>query len=61
MKFKLDIELGNAAMLEGHDIAEALRKVASQIEHVQHDGLARRTDAIHDLNGNTVGRWKVSR
>lgn len=48
--FSLDIDLGNAAMKDGEDVAEVLRKVANELE-------AGKTDEgiIFDLNGNRVG------
>jgi hypothetical protein len=50
--FKLEIELGNAEMHEPWHVAEALRKVAAQLDDETGDfpdGL------IRDTNGNTVG------
>lgn len=51
-RFTLTIELGNAAMQSGPDVAAALRAVADRIEH---DLEARGT--IRDENGNTVGSY----
>ena len=62
MQFKLKLDLGNDAMNTALDVAEALRKVAHQlntelgpteITAVQ-DGFGQ---SIADLNGNTVGHW----
>lgn len=50
--FSLKIELGNAAMQSGPDVARALREVADRIEH----GLEAR-GSIRDENGNTVGTY----
>lgn len=62
MKFKLTLELGNDAMNTALDVAEALRKVAHQINTEL--GSTEITDVqaglgqgIADLNGNTVGHW----
>ena len=60
MKFKLEITLGNEAMRDGADIAHKLKDIALSVEHIMHDGLRGRTDAIRDVNGNTVGRWRVT-
>lgn len=50
--FTLEIELGNAAMQDGPDVARALRDVADRIEN----GLEAR-GKIRDENGNTVGTY----
>ena len=55
-QFKLKITLGNDAMRTGEDIAHALQEVADRVE--QHDDTAGR---IFDANGNTVGKWEVTR
>lgn len=47
--FKLSINLGNAEMLDGMDIADALRHVAEKLDHGIPDG------KILDRDGNTVG------
>ena len=60
MTFQIKITLGNEAMEHGDHIAEALRKVASHVEHIRAGGLPGREDKIRDANGNTVGRWKVT-
>lgn len=57
--FTLEIELGNAAMQSGEDIARALERVAAQVR--QHE----RPEPFHsmrirDENGNTVGGWNVA-
>lgn len=58
MTFTLDINIGNDAMQSSDDLAAALRRIADQLEtypldHLFSDGPGR----IHDLNGNTVGRY----
>lgn len=61
MKFKMEIELGNAAMLTPADVSEALREAAKKLDGVEPaligGGL---TGAIRDINGNTVGTWKFT-
>jgi hypothetical protein len=53
--FTARIELGNNAMQNAEDVADALLRLAGEIRH------ANRTDgAIADLNGNTVGRWRLA-
>lgn len=54
-QFKLTIRLGNEAMQDSDDIAEALRRSADRIE--QRDNAAE--GAILDRNGNTVGSFEV--
>lgn len=58
--FTLSIQIGNAAMQDGYDVAEALRTVASRVE-----GLAGYappySGSIYDTNGNKVGRWAVGK
>lgn len=55
--FKLHLELGNDAMSDRYDVADALDEVASKIRFAgisTGDG-----DTVSDLNGNTVGKWEV--
>jgi hypothetical protein len=62
-KFKLEIELGNAAMQTPEDVADALRRVADTLAGVGFvagaGGFGRGSQRIRDLNGNTVGDWMV--
>jgi hypothetical protein len=56
MQFKLKIKLGNAAMMDPADVAEALEETARKLrDEGFEDG------NIRDVNGNTVGDWKVTR
>lgn len=56
-EFTLNIKLGNDAMQTPEDIAEALRKVANALD----DGfLSTSNHGILDVNGNTVGEWKLN-
>ncbi len=62
MRFDLHIDLSNAAMLNGADVARALREVATRVEHTL-PGVIDEPEAsrnIQDANGNTVGWWEVS-
>lgn len=61
MKFILEIELGNDAMLTLGDLAAALRCVALKLDDID-DGLPVEEDeigGIMDDNGNRVGKWEV--
>lgn len=60
MKFVLDIELGNAAMMTKHDIARALNETARKLpQSVLGAVVVGDYGKIMDLNGNTVGKWEV--
>jgi hypothetical protein len=61
MKFKLTIELGNSAMLTYPDICRALIHTINRIQR-DRGGLPNQGDAgeIQDLNGNSVGRWRMT-
>lgn len=53
--FKLDVELGNAAMRSPAHLANALKRVSDRIRlHEIHEG---ESGKIRDINGNTVGSW----
>lgn len=57
--FTVNIQLGNAEMLTGPDVAGALRQVARAIGgkgELDFDGPSR----IFDINGNTVGTFSVT-
>jgi hypothetical protein len=61
-KFVLTIELGNDGMLDGVDIARALGPVADIVQHYDEGGLkGGLSHEIKDANGNTVGKWKVTK
>ena len=75
MEFKLIIALGNDAMRSPEDVAQALRKIASDLEdeggepwdggedeeRSYSDAGAPATEGVvMDLNGNRVGTWKVA-
>lgn len=52
--FRVEITLGNEAMQNGPDVAEALREIASRIENE-----LEARGAIRDGNGNTVGYFEA--
>lgn len=52
-RFKLELELGNEAMRSRPDLCRVLRQALTQIK-------AGGTGAeLRDVNGNTVGRWRI--
>ena len=53
--FTLTIKLGDDAMQNTHDVAEALHRVADKLHRLP----AAREGVIIDTNGNTVGHWEV--
>lgn len=55
MRFTLNINIGNAAMTDPYDIAQALRRTAERVEHGYTEG------PISDVNGNTVGEFTTER
>jgi hypothetical protein len=62
MKFKLEIELGNAAMQTGHDVGRALKEVAANLFTAGVGVLeSAERGVIHDTNGNKVGVWRVTK
>lgn len=58
MKFILEIELGNEGMQTGPDVAESLQTIAHDIKHYL-GPIEGSRQPIHDINGNTVGKWEV--
>jgi hypothetical protein len=57
-EFTCTIKLGNAAMLTGRDVAEALRKLAGLVEEYNAGNII--AGSIRDTNGNVVGRYSLS-
>jgi len=55
-EFTLTIKLGNAAMQDYADIAEALTRLGELMADYGDDT----PTSIIDQNGNRVGEWKVS-
>lgn len=61
MKFTLEIELGNDAMRTGADVAEVLERLAHHMGTRNWAALSEgECQHVHDLNGNTVGKWEVA-
>lgn len=57
-KLELSIELGNAAMSNGHQVADAVKEAADYIEGIPPGASVDRV--ITDINGNTVGRFYIT-
>jgi hypothetical protein len=55
-EFTLKITLGNEAMQTNFDVAELLKEVSIDIEN---NGLDYGGKKLRDINGNTVGSWRV--
>lgn len=53
MKLKLEIDGGNDAMKRREHLVAELRAAADQI------ALGYAGDIIRDINGNSVGRWRL--
>ncbi len=61
MKFILRIDLGNEAMREPLDVADALREVQEKLATTKGTPLrVNEGGYIRDRNGNSVGEWRVS-
>ena len=56
MKLRVEIEIGNNAMLDAWDLCEALRNIDIRPIAPFEGGSA----YIWDRNGNTVGHWRIS-
>lgn len=61
MTFTLTIELGNHAMRLPRDVAEMLRELGERLERSHTFADTAGAGTVRDVNGNTVGRWEVSR
>lgn len=60
MKFELTISLGNDAMNNEQDLADAIRKVANSVEQFSiTPGSTIIGGTTRDENGNKVGTWFV--
>lgn len=60
VKFTLEIELGNEAMQSACDVARALDTVRGRVIEYGGDFYGLRGGApVCDINGNTVGAWKI--
>lgn len=60
MTFSLTIELGNAAMERGPDLANALCRVADFVSDFGTLADVVAGSTIRDENGNKVGSWEVT-
>ncbi len=61
MKFTLEINLGNEAMLTGDDLAAAIINVARRNFLNNGDDVSCRDSGyVMNRNGNRVGEWKVA-
>lgn len=63
MKFTLKIDMGNAAFEDagnGIELARILREAAQKLYDMG-EVVRGETDRLRDINGNTVGEWKVTR
>jgi len=54
MKFILEIEMGNDAMLTHTDVSSALRFVQAKLSEGRNEG------RVMDINGNSVGKWEFT-
>ena len=59
MTFKLQIELGNAAMLTAENVAGALNRVSYELDTSEAPGSL--SGNVRDHNGNTVGSWEFTK
>lgn len=63
MKLKIEIEIGNDAMLTGEDLAYAVRRVAQSVESVLGEDAIKPSTIVagtsRDDNGNKVGWWGI--
>jgi hypothetical protein len=58
MKFTLEIEMGNEAMLSYADIASSVRRIFSAFART-HEEVEDNAGRIYDANGNKVGHWSI--
>lgn len=61
MKFVLQIELGNDAMMTRLDIARTLQKLATKLYASVGEAMEGDGGALYDDNGNCVGGWHVEK
>jgi hypothetical protein len=59
MTFNLKIRLGDDGMLDGADLAKALRTIANTLEPRTEASLPGCLSKVWDRNGNTVGHWSI--
>lgn len=62
MKLKIEIDIGNSGMSTRGHLANAVRGVANQILEIHKwFQMAGTQHKIFDLNGNSVGFWKIEK
>ena len=59
MTFTLKIRLYNDALQTWYDLANALRKIAEQVQDIGDESVSHDSSVVMDSNGNTVGKWGV--
>ena len=59
MTFTLTVEIDNAAFEDGDELVRILRRVALQVEGEGSRFGSPVVCPVRDINGNTVGEWKV--
>lgn len=60
MRFKLEVELGNAEMNSAYSLAAALIQVGRHFQAHQPSVRQEAEKKILDNNGNTVGQWVLT-
>ena len=60
MTFNLKIRLGNDAMQTRADIEAALRDLGQNLRYMSDPPANGDGGLVRDINGNTVGLWKVT-
>ena len=58
-QFILKIELGNSAMCFPKDIADVLKRIATDVHYTDMNELVKHPVNIRDYNGNKVGFYQV--
>ena len=59
MTFRLTIRTGNDAMATWYNIANALRRIAEQLQDLGDETVSSDSSVVMDSNGNRVGQWEV--
>ena len=59
MTFRLTIRTGNDAMQTWYDLANALRRIAEQLQDLGDETVSSDSSVVMDSNGNRVGQWEV--
>ncbi len=61
MKFRIEIEMGNAAMSTVEDVARALEVTAQKLRTYADPAHVGEGGRVVDENGNGVGDWRFGR